>query len=186
MRNNLSPKPGVQQRERYLVDPHLQLTLALPMLAILVVVALAYIAAIYLLPGHVALNTLTAEETRNLFLRSNLIYFGLAGAALTSSAIYLTHRIAGPAGVIERAVRSMQGGDDSPRLALRPNDSLQSLAVAVTELYDRLREQEEQRQQLIEEIATRLDANDLAEARKLLVQLGASEAPFPTHTAAGA
>jgi hypothetical protein len=185
MSDNLSPKPGTQKRERYLVDPHLQLTLALPMLAILVGVALAYIAAIYLLPGQAALDTMTAEETRSLFLRTSLIYFGLAGAALGTCAIYLTHRIAGPAGVIERAVRSMQSGDDPPRLALRLRDSLQSLAAAVNELHDRLRGQEALRQQLIEEVAARLDANDLVEARKLLVQLGGSEALSPPEIAAG-
>ena len=186
MSDNLSPKRGCQQRERYFVDPRLQLTLALPMLAILVVVALAYVAAIYLLPGQAVLDTMTAEETRSLFLRANLTYFGLAGAALATSAIYLTHRIAGPAGVIERAVRSMQCGGDPPRLTLRPRDSLGSLATAVTELNNRLREREEQRRQIIEEVAARLDANDLAEARKLLVQLGVSEASSPPDTATGA
>ena len=186
MSDNPSPKPRPWQRERYFVDPQLQLTLALPMLAILGVVALAYVAAIYLLPGQAALDTMTAEETRSLFLRANLIYFGLAGAALATSAIYLTHRIAGPAGVIERAVRSMQHGGEPSRLALRPRDSLGSLAAAVSELHNRLREQDEQRRQLIEEVAARLDANDLAEARKLLVQLGVSEAPSPPDTAAGA
>ena len=186
MSDDPSPKPSFYRRERYFVDSRLQLALALPMLAILVVVALAYVAAVYLLPGQVALKMMTAEETRSLFLRANLIYFVLAGAALAAGAIYVTHRIAGPAGVIERAVRSMQGGDYSARLALRPRDDLRSLAAAVTNLCRQLREQEEQRQQLVEEVAARLDANDLAEARKLLVQLGVSEAPSPPDTAAGA
>ncbi len=186
MSDSPSPKPGFYRRDRYFVDPRLQLALALPMLAILVVVALAYVAAVYVLPGEFALKTMTAEETRSLFLRANLTYLGLAGAALAASAIYLAHRIAGPAGVLERAVRSMQGGDYSPRLALRPRDYLQSLAEAVTDLRNQLSEQEEQRRQLVKEVAARLDVNDLAEARKLLAQLGESEAPSPPDTVAGA
>ena len=184
MSDNPSPKPGFYRRDRYFVDPRLQLALALPMLAILVVVALAYVAAVYLLPGEFALKTMTAGETRSLFLRANLIYFGLACAALLPSAIYVTHHIAGPAGVIERAVRSMQGGDYSRRLALRPGDHLLSLAEAVADLRKQLSEAEEQRRQLVKEVAACLDVNHLAEARKLLVQLEGSEAPSPPDTAA--
>ncbi len=186
MSDNPSPKPGFYRRDRYFVDPRLQLALALPMLAILVVVALAYVAAVYVLPGEFALRTMSAEGTRSLFLRANLIYLGLAGAGLTASAIYLTHRIAGPVGVIERAVRSMRGGDYSRRLALRPSDYLQSLAEAVSDLRSQLSEQEEQRRQLVKEVVARLEVNDLAEARKLLAQLGESEAPSPPDTVAGA
>ena len=185
MHDNPSSKPRFYRRDRYFVDPRLQLALALPMLAILGVVAFAYVAAVYVLPGEFALKTMTAEETRSLFLRANLIYLSLAGAGLTASAIYLTHRIAGPVGVIERAVRSMRGGDYSPRLALRPSDYLQSLAEAVSDLRNQLSEQEEQRQRLVKEVVAHLDVNDLAEARSLLAQLGASEAPPPPGTAAG-
>ena len=39
------------KRERYLIDTRLQLSLALPLLATLGVVAVAYVAAIYVIPG---------------------------------------------------------------------------------------------------------------------------------------
>ena len=185
MNDNPSPDGVFHRRQRYFTDPRFQLALSLPLVATLVVLAVAYVAAIYVLPGELALKTMTAEETRRLFLRANLIYFGLAVAAILSAAIYLSHRVVGPAQVVERAVRGMAGGDRSPRLSLRPGDYLGSLASATTDLRDQLRELEEQRRQLVEEAITRLDAHDLAEVRKLLVQLGGSEAPSSPEPGAG-
>ena len=124
---------------------------------------------------------MTADETRSLFMRANIIYFGIAAAGVGAAAVYLTHRIAGPLVVIERALQAMQRGDYSQRLSLRPRDFLHSLVAAVAELRSRLAEEAEQRRRLVEEVAERLDANDWAEARKLLVQLGSpEEQPSPT------
>ncbi len=160
-----------RKRERYLVDAQLQWALALPLLAILVVIALAHTAAIYLFAGDSALRAMTTEEGRRLFLGANIIYYALATAALGSVTIFLTHRIAGPARIIERAVRGLQRGDYEERLALRPRDDLKPLATAVTELRNHLRERDDRRRYLLQEVASRLEENDLVEARKLLVQL---------------
>ena len=181
MSENPSAEPPHSRRERYVIDARLQLALALPLLGILAVVAFAYVAAIYLLPGENVLKSMTADETRSLFMRANIIYFGIAAAAVSAAAVYLSHRIAGPLLVIERALHAMQRGDYSQRLSLRPRDFLQSLAAAVTELRSQLAEESERRSRLAEEVAERLDANDWAEARKLLVQLGSpEEQPSPT------
>ena len=171
------------KRERYFIDARLQLAVALPLLAVLGVVALAYAAAIYVLPGVGALKGMTAAETRSLFLRANIIYYGIAAVGVAAVAIFVTHRMAGPALVIERAVRALRRGEFEQRLGLRPGDSLRSLADAVTELRGHLVEQAERRQHLLGELASRLDANDLAAARELLVQLrspqGSEAAPPP-------
>jgi len=157
------------KRERYLVNARLQWAIMLPLVATVAVVALAHASAIYL--GGEALDTLSAEETRRLFLRSGLIYYGLSLALLAALAIFLTHRIAGPVLVIERAVRGLRRGEYEHRLELRPRDFLQLLAAAVSELRDDLREQDERRRSLIEEVASRLEAGDAAGARKLLAEL---------------
>ena len=181
MSENPNAKRPHSRRGRYFIDARLQLALAVPLLGILAVVAVAYVAAIYLLPGETALKSMTADETRSLFMRANIIYFAIAAIGVGSAAVYLTHRIAGPLFVIERALQAMQRGDYSQRLSLRPRDFLQSLATAVTKLRSQLAEEAEQRRRLVEEIAERLDASDWAEARKLLVQLGPTEEqPSPT------
>jgi prepilin-type N-terminal cleavage/methylation domain-containing protein len=165
------------KRRRYFIDARLQLSLALPLLGVLAIVALAYAAAIYLLPGKMALETMTAEETRALFLRANLVYFAIAAVLLGAVAIFLAHRIAGPAQVIEAALRGLLRGRYDQRLALRPGDSLTSLAAAVNELRAQLRERDERQERLLRELEACLAANDLAAARALLAELTGTEAP---------
>ena len=165
--------------ERYFIDARLQLAVALPLLAILAVVAVAYIAAIYVLPGVGALDGMTAAETRSLFMRANIVYYSIAAAALACVAVFLMHRVAGPALVIERAVRALQRGEFEQRLQLRPSDYLKSLAAAVAELRSQLAEQEDGRQDLVRELAARLAANDLEAARGLAAQLGSPNGSGP-------
>jgi type IV pilus assembly protein PilA len=167
------------KRRRYFVDARLQLALALPLLAVLVVVALAYVAAVYLLPGRIVLQTLTIEETRALFLRANLVYYAIGAALLVAVSIVVSHRIAGPARVIEHSVRALGGGDYGQRLSLRPSDSLRALADAVNELRQHLRDQDEQRAQLLRQLGERLEAEDLTAARALLAELSLAQESSP-------
>ena len=169
--NDSNDSQWTYKRERYLIDAPLQLSLALPLLATLGAVALAYVAAIYVIPGGTALEAMSAEETRALFLRANLVYYGIAAAAIVAVAIYLSHRIAGPAFVVERALRAMREGDYGERLSLRPNDLLQPLANVTTELRDALVAQDADRRQLVKQLSACLDGNDLAGARELVARL---------------
>ena len=163
------------KRERYLIDPRLQLALAVLLAGIVTGVALAWAVAIYVLPGEDVLRTMTAEETRALFLRASLVYYAIATAAVTAVAVFLSHRIAGPVFVIERALRGLERGDYEQRLSLRTRDYLKPLATSVAELCDSLREREERRQRLVKQTAVRLEASDLAGARELLAELIAGE-----------
>ncbi len=167
----MSSDSNAAKRKRYFVDPQLQLALALPLVGILAIVGLAYVAAIYLLPGETALQSMTAEETRAMFLQANVTYFLIAATGLGLVTVYLTHRIAGPVYVVEEALRAMTRGELNQRLALRPNDSMKSLAAAARALRDHLRSVDEQRQRLIKEASARLEAHDTASARDLLSQL---------------
>jgi prepilin-type N-terminal cleavage/methylation domain-containing protein len=173
------------KRTHYLIDARMQLALVLPLIAVLAIVGLAYVAAIYLLPGDSALQTMTGEETRELFRRANITYYAIAAVLVSSVAVFLTHRIAGPAQIIERALRGLLRGEGDQRIALRPGDSLQSLATAVNELGSELLEQEARRAKLIREIGSRLETNDIDAARELLTQLDLTEArgaPAETST----
>ncbi len=163
------PRPHVKRR--YLIDWRLQLSLVLPLLGVLGIVGLAYAAAIYVLPGEAALTAMTAKETRTLFFYANSIYYAIAIAALLSVALFLSHRVAGPAQVIERAVRGLRRGNYEERTSLRPSDRLVTLAEAVAELREHLREQNSRRRHLLQQVAARLDADEIAEARELLRQL---------------
>ncbi len=168
------------RRWRYLVDPGLQLTLALQMAAVLLVVAAAYALAVYGLFDEASLQALTAEETRSLFMRANLLYGGQALIFVIAVAVLLLHRISGPVLVIERAVRGMRDGEFEHRLSLRPRDSLKSLASAVAELRTHLCEREERRDALWKELAGHLAADDVAAARELLRRESGLHGSAPT------
>ncbi len=159
------------KRSRYVVDTRLQWGFALPVLGIVLVMSGAYALAIYVLPGTSALTSLTAAETRDLFLHANLLYAGLTALLLVGVALLLAHRIAGPAVVIERAVKSLCRGEYEHRLSLRPGDQLHSLAGAVAELCGRLHDAEQRRERVLGEVYESLQHGDLAAARELLPQL---------------
>ncbi len=165
-----SPR-STPKRQRYLIEARTQLAVALPLLAIPLVVALAYALAVYVLPGEAALSALTPEEARNISFRASVVYLGFGAVAMAAAAVFLTHRFVGPAWVIERAIRGMSAGEYDQRVSLRPRDHLQSLASALMDLRDQLREQDERRRQLVRELASRLDEEDVKGARDLLIQL---------------
>ena len=168
------------RRWHYLVDPGLQLALALQLAGVLVGVAVAYAIAAYVLFDPASLQVLTAEETRSLFMRANLLYGGYALVFVVVAAVLLLHRISGPVLVIERAVRGMRDGEFEHRLSLRPRDSLKSLASAVAELRTHLCEREERRDALWKELAGHLAADDVAAARELLRRESGLHGSAPT------
>ncbi|UCE85985.1 MAG: hypothetical protein JSU66_16940 [Deltaproteobacteria bacterium] len=164
------------KRARYLIEARTQLAVALPLLAIPVVVALAYAAAVYVLPGEAALGALRPEEARNIAFRAGVVYLAFAAVAMGAAAVFLTHRFVGPAWVIERAIRAFGRGDYDQRVALRPRDHLQSLAAAVVEFRDQLRADDLRRRHMARELLSRLDEEDLKGARDLALQLARTEA----------
>jgi methyl-accepting chemotaxis protein len=146
-------------RRTYVIDRKLQLSVAAHLLGALAGIAALYVVGVFLLAGGAGSEGLTAGEV----LRANLIYFVLAAAILGVVVILITHRIAGPALVIERAVRGMKTGDHSLRLELRKRDYLKPLAAAVAEL----REELDRRAQAATELKAALDRGDLDAARGL-------------------
>ena len=90
-------------------------------------------------------------------------------------AVFLSHRIAGPARIIERALRGLLRGDRDQRITLRPSDSLQSLATSVNELSNQLHEQATHRAKLIQEIDAHLETDNVAAAREPLTELEPAE-----------
>ena len=61
------------KREQYLIDSRLQFAFALPLLAIILTIGLAYLAAIHVIPGEAAREAMSAAETRTVLLRANAI-----------------------------------------------------------------------------------------------------------------
>lgn len=163
-------------RRQYIVDRKLQLAIAFHLVGALVVVGLLYVLALFVLPDKEALQSLTASETRSLFIKVNLAYFLLAGAILWTVAILLTHRVAGPAYVLERALGRLRRGEYPEKITVRKRDYLKDLVQEFEALSLHLKEREERRSEIVEALRRCLEENDLAAARELVVQLGASGA----------
>jgi hypothetical protein len=137
-------------------------------------VAALYAIALYVVPATGALESMNAEETRRFFLGTNLVYFALATMILFTVALLLTHRIAGPALVIERAIRGTMKGEYEHRLKLRKRDHLQPLAGAILEWRDNLASGYETQQGLLKDLGNCLEEGDTDGAKEVLSQLKAS------------
>jgi len=174
-----TPGDAGSQRRTYLVDGRFQGRITLQLLSVLAGTALLYTLAVVLIPGTGALEQLDAAETRSLLLKANLIYFGLAASILAVLTLLLTHRIAGPARIIERAVRGIRARDYSHRLSLRRHDYLKSLAAEIA----MLRAEVVAERAAVSDLTRCLAENDVDGAREILDGLGATKVASPPAAA---
>lgn len=158
------------KRSRYMLASRLQRSVALQLLAVVSAVALLHALALLALGPEIRL--LQPDETR-LLLAGFSSFFWLVTVTLVGGvALLLTHRIAGPALIIERAVRALARGDYEARLDLRPSDYMHSLSDSVAELRGQLREQADQRDRVLLELDAYLREADTEAALESLEQLG--------------
>ena len=148
----------------------MQFSLALSLTGVMAGVAALYALALYLVPATGALESMNAEETRRFFLGTNLVYFALAMMVLFTVALMLTHRIAGPALVLERAIRGTMKGQYEHRLKLRKRDHLQPLASAIADWRDHLERGYEKQRSLIKDLGHCLEEGDAEGAKELVKQ----------------
>ncbi|MHC4547453.1 MAG: hypothetical protein ACYTEZ_01640, partial [Planctomycetota bacterium] len=172
MSDQAAPRQRIRRR-RYIVDWRLQLNVTAHLLGVLAGIALLHTLAVFVLPGPEALAAMDGEKVRQVLVRANVIYFTLACAILAVVALLLTHRIAGPAFVLERAIRSMRQGDFSQRIHLRQRDHLKPLAAALDQLRREIGERERERSRILADLERCLQERDLDAARELMERLEA-------------
>ena len=116
-------------------------------------------------------NTLPAEAWSKvlvmLLVQTGLIILFVGGLAVVS-----THRIAGPAHVLERAIDALAAGDYEHRLKLRKRDYLKPVAAAFERLRSELHRRSGERERALRELGRCIDEQDLAGAREILVRFG--------------
>jgi len=162
------------KRRITIVDKKLQFSLALTLTAVMAGNAVLYALAIYVLPSTGALERMNAEETRTFFLGTNMVYFALATMILFTVALVLSHRVAGPAFVIERAIRGTITGDFSHRLSLRKRDHLQPLAATVRKWRDHLESTQAEQRRCFADLERCLAEGDMDAAKELVKQVAAT------------
>jgi len=171
-----STKPPRHRRRRYLVDAGLQVAIALQLLGVLAGIGLLYTVGLFVLPDESALGALAPAELRRVLLKANAIYFALGGAIICVLAILLTHRPAGPALVLRRAVEAMRRGDFDERLSLRRRDYFKPLAAALAELRADLLARDEERARALADLSRCLEEGDIEAARELVARLRSLDA----------
>jgi len=162
------------KRRITIVDKKLQFSLAITLTSVMAGMAGLYALAIFVLPSTGAMERMNAEETRTFFLGTNMVYFALATMILFTVALLLTHRIAGPAMVIERAVRSALQGDFDQRLSLRKRDHLRELADTISNWRDYLQSSDSEQQRCVTDLERCLSESDIDAAKELVQQLRAT------------
>lgn len=169
----MSNEPRTRNRRRkYVVNRDLQVMVTLHLTAVMVGMGALYVVALSLLPAP-DMSELSPEQLRSFMLKAGVLYFALATAIVGMLAIIVTHRIAGPAFVIERALLALRQGDYTARLSLRRRDHLKGLAALVAGLRNDLRV----REGMVRDLMRSVTEGDLETARALVDQLGGTPEP---------
>ena len=171
-----SEKPSFVNR-RYLLDRPSQMSVTIHLLSVLAGVGLLYAVAVYVLLGSELLDGKSMAELRRVLLGVHTAYFVVGGTILALTALLLTHRYAGPAFVMQRAVHAMRQRDYSSRLHLRLRDFHKPLAQELALLRDELAAQATLRTDLLRELERTLDAGDESHARTVLAKLREQSEP---------
>jgi methyl-accepting chemotaxis protein len=170
----------VLRRRQQLVDRKLQFYVAMPIVSALGGIALLYTLAVFVLPESAVQDTLGSKSTQEYLLIANGAYFVIGTAIVMVLALYLMFRVAGPAFVVERALRAFASGDLEQRLSLRKGDQLQSLAEAAAELRDKIRADRDAHREELDEIAKMLEAGDVEGAKRAIESVRGDS---PAHVA---
>lgn len=154
------------RRRTLVVDPRYQLRVAGAAAGLMLVGALLFAGAIHL-------ETLRLQEVvtqhdpdiaRALQGQGSLdiLLMAVIGVALTLGALLLalveTHRVAGPALSLKRALERIQAGDYTSSVQLRRGDRLHTLSASVNELREALAKGTAEEAEILESLADRVDA----------------------------
>lgn len=167
----MSGQPPQQPRKKFLVERSIQLSVAVAVLGTVVVFTALYLVALMVLAADgSSLEDPSSRAATWLGVAVTGAYFLLVLVVVWIVIIRVTHRIAGPAVAIERAIRGMLDGDFDQRVQLRSSDKLLSLGVAVAEVQARGRSEQERREELHRRVGEALDRGQLDAVRALTLE----------------
>lgn len=166
----MAPTPGTVRRTKVIVDPGLQVSIARPLVLVLAVLALVHMGTTWFMGSLDPVEGPGSRGALQLGLLVSGVYFALVLVAAFLTIVQQTQRIAGPALVIERALRAMRHGDYGQRLSLRDKDHLKLVAEASVELQRHLAEERSGRVEFLTALDAALFEGDIAGARELVAE----------------
>ena len=175
----MSGQPRQARRRCYLIDGASQLKVAVSLVSVLLVVGLLDALAVFVLadPGVRGMDRLV--ELRWVLFAVHGVALVLGGAFLFWITIKQTHRYAGPAFVMKRALRAMQQGDYGQRLSLRATDYHNELAEVIDDLRSEMATRDVDQARTLHRLQRALDEGDEFAAREAMRQLGTALPALP-------
>ena len=157
------------RRRQYVIDKPVQIGVTGHLLAGLGGVALLCAAALYVFLGSQAVPGL--DPLMQFLIAANATYFILAAGILTLMTLLITHRFAGPAYVMQLAIRGMLEGDFSRRLSLRKKDYHKDLASDLAGLRQFWVDHESHQRLMLDELEVAVRTGDKGEAKRIVDRL---------------
>jgi hypothetical protein len=155
------------RRWRYVIDWRSQVGTAIQIVAVLAGICLVCAIAIKYVKSDESLEQMSGDGVRAFLYRVTAAQFLVSSATLAILAVYLTHRFAGPAFAIERALRALLSGRTDHKLQLRERDYLRTLGAVVEEL----RARDEARAKQVADLGHCLAEGDVTGAREIHARL---------------
>jgi nitrogen fixation/metabolism regulation signal transduction histidine kinase len=158
-------------RRKYILDRKWQLSVSLSFALVALAAAAVHLFLLVKVADQDPIEKLSGDEIGILSVGANLLYALLTIGGVLFVGIRHTHKVAGPAMVLERAVRAMNQGQFDSRLSLRKGDYLQELAGAIKELSTKMQTDRELVRELSAKLCQALERNDQRAAREISAQL---------------
>ena len=161
-------KPPGNQRKQIIVDRQWQISVSTRLGGVALGAGLFHLIALYYLSSIDGIEDLTGAQLSMLAIVVNSLYFLILAGGFTLFALRFTHRVAGPAQVLERAVDSLCAGRFDSRVSLRPDDYLQGLSTALARLTDQMRGQDAERVEFLRQLESKLTRDGREAALEML------------------
>lgn len=159
------------RRRQYVIDRETQFAVVLQALLGIGAALVLYLCGRMLFMGENAMDMLQREDVRPYLLAANAIYFVVVTAVLVGVLLHATHKFAGPAYVMKKALEGILQGDYDRRLSLRQGDFQKDLARTLSQVRDHWRRREESWTETVARLEACLADGDLEQARALLESL---------------
>lgn len=140
----MSKPPKVKQRGKIIIDRSFQYRYLIFCLVMTIILLLLFSGVMLIIVKRLSgwwTSPLVIEEIVRLLVVNGLFIL-LVGVSLGIYALFISHRIAGPAYRLEMAIRKIIKADYEPEIKLRRKDYLSNLASALNELSKKLKSQD--------------------------------------------
>ena len=170
----------IHKRKRLVVDKKWQLSVTAGIGGFALAAGILCLLGTYALSIADPVERISGQQMAMLALAVTGGYFAIVITFVVVAAIRITHRVAGPALVIGRALAALREGRYDSRLTLRKGDYLQDVAAEAKRLTEHLQRERDEHERIRSEIAAAVERGDRPVALKLLVHLGAANDSLAT------